>query len=146
VDQNGTQSFASKNNSMKAFGPFWGYVSVVMNWFNYIADNAVYPVLFMYYLEKLLKNYDWIQEPQYYYSIQFGLFALVFVLNLLGLFHLDLQVEDSFPVYSIPGVDLVGSASTLFAILILAPFFVMFIWAASTNNMVPKDILELPPV
>jgi len=110
-----------------AFGPFWGYVSVVMDAFNYIADNAVYPVLFMSYLESVLEGFDFIQNPYYYYGIQFSVFFVVFLLNLAG-------------------VDLVGNASTLFAILILSPFLIMFLWSAAERKIDFNDMLELPPI
>jgi len=47
---------------------------------------------------------------------------------------------------NLAGVDLVGNASTLFAILILSPFLIMFFWSAAEKKINVSDMLELPPV
>jgi amino acid transporter len=110
-----------------AFGPYWGFMVAVMNWLNYITGNAVYPVLFMYYLTYSLNQFDFIHENLWYYLIQFGFLFFVMMLNLIG-------------------VDLVGSASSVFAVIILSPFVIIFVWAAAVHRIDPANFIALPPV
>eukprot|EP01116_Phalansterium_solitarium_P011529 TRINITY_DN27248_c0_g1_i2.p1 TRINITY_DN27248_c0_g1~~TRINITY_DN27248_c0_g1_i2.p1 ORF type:complete len:601 (-),score=185.68 TRINITY_DN27248_c0_g1_i2:304-2106(-) len=109
-----------------AFGPFAGYLVGFIGWANGVVDNALYPVLFMAYLKQLLEGYDWINEPAYFYSLQTAAILLVMGLNLVG-------------------VDVVGRLSALFAVVVLAPFGVLLIWAIVAGRMQPAGFIAMPP-
>jgi len=89
----------------KAFGPMMGFQNGFWGWFNTMADNALYPVMFTDYLESIIGELDWDVE----YLIRLGFIISLTVINILG-------------------VDIVGSVSVLFAVLVLSPFVITFFW------------------
>jgi len=108
----------------RAWGPFWGYLAGYLSTISGIVDVALYAVLFMAYFYELLKSY--IHDSLYFYLIQFGTILGITIVNLTG-------------------VDLVGKFSGIFTLLVMAPFFVIFIWTIVKKDYVAKDFLMLPP-
>lgn len=60
-----------------------GFVTIV----NYIVDDALYPVLFMSYLYNLFEQFDFINNPIYYYTIQSGIIFIILGINMIGIFY-----------------------------------------------------------
>ena len=89
----------------RAFGPFWAHQNAVWNLVSNAFDNALYPVMFVDYLRyfpllRLAGLQRWLTS--------LCMLAGVTTLNLLG-------------------VDVVASASTIFALLVISPFVVLAI-------------------
>jgi len=108
------------------FGPFLSFLAGFIAWMNAVVDNALYPSLFMSYLTSILAKYEWIHNDVYFYLLQFSVVFFVMGLNMTG-------------------VDIVSKISFLFAILVISPFVVMFIWSAESHHIHPKDWLVGPP-
>ncbi|MGH7770695.1 MAG: APC family permease [Candidatus Binatia bacterium] len=89
----------------RAFGRFWGFQEGWLSWLCSFADNALYPVMFVDYLAYLRGG----MAPLERWLIGVGLIASITWLN-------------------IRGTRLVGFSSTIFTLLVLAPFAVMVLW------------------
>ncbi len=88
----------------EAFGRFWGFLEGWLSWLCSFADNALYPVMFVDYLAYLRGD----MEPTERWLIGAAMTASMTWLN-------------------IRGIRLVGAASILFMLFVLAPFAVMVI-------------------
>jgi len=88
----------------KAFGRFWGFQEGWLSWLCSFADNALYPVMFVDYLAYLRGDLS----PLERWLVGAALISFVTWLN-------------------IRGTRLVGQASVIFALLVLAPFIAMVI-------------------
>jgi amino acid transporter len=92
----------------KAFGRFWGFLEGWLSWLCSFADNALYPVMFVDYLAYLRGD----MAPSERWLIGAAMTAAVAWLN-------------------IRGIRLVGAASVIFTLFVLAPFAVMVLLGSS---------------
>ena len=85
----------------RALGPFWAHQNAVWNLVSNAFDNALYPVMFVDYLKffPAFRRLNGLRR----WLVSVGMLSCVTGLNLLG-------------------VDVVASASTLFAALVISPF------------------------
>ena len=97
----------------RAFGPFWAHQNAVWNLVANVFDNALYPVMFVDYLRyfpafrKLVGFQRWL--------LSLTMLSSVTGLNLLG-------------------VDVVASASTIFAALVISPFAALVVYGLPEVN------------
>jgi amino acid transporter len=91
----------------RAFGRFWGFQEGWLSWLNTLADNALYPVMFVDYLTYLRGD----MTPLERWLIGVAVIAAITWLN-------------------IRGIQLVGISSVILALLVLAPFAVMVLLGA----------------
>uniref|UniRef100_A0A7S0RHE9 Amino acid permease/ SLC12A domain-containing protein n=1 Tax=Pyramimonas obovata TaxID=1411642 RepID=A0A7S0RHE9_9CHLO len=91
----------------KALGPYFGTLNAAFSAFTNAFDNALYPVMFVDYLEEALFAY---MKKDFSDAWDVGLRVAVIVLCV---------------ILNIKGADLVGDASMLFGVLVLSPFIVM---------------------
>lgn len=91
----------------RAFGKFWGFQEGWLSWLCSFADNALYPVMFVDYLAYLSGD----MGPVERWLIGVALVGMTTWLNVCG-------------------IRLVGFASALFTLAVLAPFIVMVIAGA----------------
>jgi amino acid transporter len=91
----------------KAFGRFWGFQEGWLSWLCSFADNALYPVMFVDYLEYLRGD----MAPLERWLIGAALISAVTWLN-------------------IRGARVVGLSSVIFTLLVLAPFAAMVVLGA----------------
>ena len=85
----------------RAFGPFWAHQNAMWNLVSNTFDNALYPVLFVDYLRyfPFFRRLSGVRR----WLVSMAMLGSVTSINLLG-------------------VDMVASASTLFAALVVSPF------------------------
>ena len=85
----------------RALGPFWAHQNALWNLVSNAFDNALYPVMFVDYLKffPAFRRLNGVRR----WLVSVGMLSCVTGLNLLG-------------------VDVVASASTLFAALVISPF------------------------
>ncbi len=85
----------------RALGPFWAHQNALWNLVSNAFDNALYPVMFVDYLKffPAFRRLNGLRR----WLVSLGMLSCVTGLNLLG-------------------VDVVASASTLFAALVISPF------------------------
>ena len=95
----------------KAFGRFWGFQEGWWSWMGSLADNALYPVLFLDYLAYLRGDMSALER----WGIGLTLILIITFLN-------------------IRGIHLVGFISILFMSFIIAPFLIMVIYGAPQMN------------
>ena len=98
----------------RAFGPFWAHQNAVWNLVANAFDNALYPVMFVDYLQyfPLFRSLDgWSR-----WFVELLMLAAVTMLNLLG-------------------VDVVADASTLFAGLVISPFAALVVCGLPDLNV-----------
>jgi amino acid transporter len=88
----------------KAFGRFWGFLEGWLSWLCSFADNALYPVMFVDYLAYLRGD-----------------------MGLTERWLIGAAMTASMTWLNIRGIRLVGAASILFMLFVLAPFVVMVI-------------------
>jgi amino acid transporter len=88
----------------RSLGPFWGFQEGWWSWLTTWVDMAIYPVLFVDY-------------SAYYFE--------VFRDNSLARWLLGFGVIWFFTLLNIRGAKVVGDSSTLFGIIVLAPFAIM---------------------
>src|SRR3970040_1236312 len=88
----------------KAFGRFWGFLESVLSWLCSFADNALSPVMFVDYLAYLRGD-----------------------MGLAERWLIGAAMTASMSWLNIRGIRLVGAASILFMLFVLAPFAVMVI-------------------
>jgi amino acid transporter len=91
----------------KAFGRFWGFQEGWLSWLCSFADNALYPIMFVDYLAYLRGDMPLAER----WTIGVAVISVVTWLN-------------------IRGIRLVGIASMVFTLLVLAPFAVMVLLGA----------------
>ena len=106
----------------RAFGRFWGFQEGWLSWLANLADNALYPVMFVDYLAYLSGD----MAP-----LERWLIGLLFIIAITWL--------------NIRSTRLVGISSIIFTFLVLAPFAVMVVlgtpkveptaWLAGTGNV-----------
>jgi amino acid transporter len=94
----------------RALGPFAGFVNAWWTWLYSAVDAAIYPVLFAEYLGALLDLYFGTTFIEAYPALRWGISVGVIVV-FVGL--------------NIRGTRLVGTATTAFALIILAPFLAL---------------------
>jgi len=85
-----------------AFGPFWGFQEGLWSWLSGVSDNAIYPVLFLYYLGDMAESF----KQGVYHEIT--LWASLVVLT----------------YYNYRGLKIVGTAAVVLTVFTLAPFVV----------------------
>lgn len=90
-----------------AFGPFWGCLEGFLSWVCGVTDNAVYPVLFLSYLQSMV--------PVLASGWPRGVFLTVFSLGL--------------SYFNYRGLHVVGQAAVGMTAFILAPFVIMCVIA-----------------
>jgi len=88
----------------EAFGRFWGFLEGWLSWLCSFADNALYPVMFVDYLAYLRGD-----------------------MGLTERWLIGAAMTASMTWLNIRGIRLVGAASILFMLFVLAPFAVMVI-------------------
>src|SRR3989304_5260229 len=88
----------------RAFGRFWGFQEGWLSWLCSFADNALYPVMFVDYLAYLRGD-----------------------MGLTERWLIGAAMTASMTWLNIRGIRLVGAASLLFLLFVLAPFAVMVI-------------------
>lgn len=91
----------------RAFGRFWGFQEGWLSWLTSLADNALYPVMFVDYLQYLSGE----MAPVERWLIGVVVISIITWIN-------------------IRGVELVGLTSVVFTLLVLAPFAAMVLWGA----------------
>ena len=91
----------------KAFGRFWGFQEGWLSWLCSFADNALYPIMFVDYLAYLRGDMPLVER----WMIGAAVISGVTWLN-------------------VRGIRLVGIASIVFTLLVLAPFAVMVLLGA----------------
>ena len=127
----------------RAWGNFAGYQEGMINWVDSWVDMALYPVLFSSYL-----GFIWARANPGAYV--FGQFSIPGV----GLFQVDLYwvlgvvcVVFLITALNIFGAKVVGDTSTLFTVLVLAPFVVLACWGIPklfTHHINPVSPLTPP--
>ncbi|CAM6129080.1 unnamed protein product [Calypogeia fissa] len=90
----------------RAFGPFWSFVNSCFAFACSVLDNAMYPVLFVEYMSELF--YEGKNNISYNWSIILKALIVVFV-----------------TIINILGVDIVGLASIILGLMVLAPLAIM---------------------
>jgi amino acid transporter len=109
----------------KGLGPFWGFQAGWWSWVDSFVDTAIYPVLFVGYLSTTLEQ-----------NLGFHLLKD----NPWAAWGVGLLVIWTFAWLNIRGVKAVGNWSTVFTLLILAPFAVMSVIGAAKWVMHPVPI------
>ncbi|MBI1996519.1 MAG: APC family permease [Deltaproteobacteria bacterium] len=104
----------------KAFGRFWGFLEGWLSWLCSFADNALYPVMFVDYLAYLRGD-----------------------MGLTERWLIGAAMTASISWLNIRGIRLVGAASILFMLFVLAPFAVMVILGGAQIR--PSPWLAQPP-
>jgi amino acid transporter len=94
-----------------ALGPFWGFCEGWWSWITSWVDMAIYPVLFVEY-------------AAYFFPDLFGDEGSAFYRWLLGA-----AVIWTFTYLNIRGAKVVGDSSTVFGVIVLAPFVLLTIFA-----------------
>ena len=92
----------------EAFGRFWGFLEGWLSWLCSFADNALYPVMFVDYLAYLRGD-----------------------MGLTERWLIGAAMTASMTWLNIRGIRLVGAASILFMLFVLAPFAVMVIFGGA---------------
>jgi amino acid transporter len=100
----------------RAFGRFWGFQEGWLSWICSFVDNALYPVMFVDYLAYLSGDLSPVER----WLIGTGLIGVITWLN-------------------VRGIRLVGLASIVFTLIVLAPFAVMV--AAGATQAQPASWL-----
>eukprot|EP00026_Physarum_polycephalum_P008956 Phypoly_transcript_09063.p1 GENE.Phypoly_transcript_09063~~Phypoly_transcript_09063.p1 ORF type:complete len:445 (+),score=44.18 Phypoly_transcript_09063:85-1335(+) len=108
----------------KAFGRFYGWLIGWICFFASTFDTSIYPVLFASYLSQTLQ----IKFP-FYLNWGISAFVVLFI-----------------ACVNIYGADLVGVASYIFGIIVLAPFLIMFGLAAKDLNFEELSAHEGVPI
>ncbi|CAM9297789.1 unnamed protein product, partial [Hapterophycus canaliculatus] len=108
-----------------AYGPFWGWMEGYSSWVSGVADNSLYPVLFMDYLVSLLPRDSFLREEG------LGRWLCVVGLN-LGLSYLAFR-----------GLRVVGRTAIAVAVFSLLPFVVLVVWGLPDCTM-PESWLSPP--
>eukprot|EP01006_Ploeotia_vitrea_P000440 TRINITY_DN103058_c0_g1_i1.p1 TRINITY_DN103058_c0_g1~~TRINITY_DN103058_c0_g1_i1.p1 ORF type:complete len:598 (-),score=30.08 TRINITY_DN103058_c0_g1_i1:812-2605(-) len=112
-----------------AFGEFCGFLEGVLSWVSSVTDNAIYPVLFLSYLETTFSLHlaTW---PKYFLAV-----AITVILTFLNY----------------RGLEVVGRVAMAISVLILVPFILLIIlglprvdtslWVdPTTQRLVPETI------
>ncbi len=98
----------------KAFGRFWGFLEGWLSWLCSFADNALYPVMFVDYLAYLRGD-----------------------MGLAERWLIGTAMTASMTWLNIRGIRLVGAASVIFTLFVLAPFAVMVTLGSSQIRAIP---------
>jgi amino acid transporter len=94
----------------RAMGPFWGFVNAWWTWMYALIDATIYPVLFATYLSRLLAD-----AGVFHGVDQMSLFRWIVAATVVA----------AFTVLNIRGTNLVGKASSIFAVIIIVPFVIL---------------------
>jgi amino acid transporter len=109
----------------RAMGRFAGFLNAWWTWIYTLADAAIYPVLFTTYLFALLDGLYGLDlsqvHPLSHWAVSAGVVAVFTFIN-------------------VRGTKLVGATSSVFALLIIAPFAVMVAIGLVRLGMVPRPI------
>ncbi|CBJ26061.1 conserved unknown protein [Ectocarpus siliculosus] len=108
-----------------AFGPFWGWMEGYASWMSGVADNSLYPVLFLDYLVSLLPRDNFLREDG------LGRWGCVVCLN-LALSYLAYR-----------GLRVVGRTAIAVAVFSLLPFVVLVLWGLPDCTM-PESWISPP--
>lgn len=98
----------------RAFGRFWGFLEGWLSWLCSFADNALYPVMFVDYLAYLRGD-----------------------MGIAERWLVGAAMTASMTWLNIRGIRLVGAASVVFTLFVLAPFAVMVILGGSQIRPIP---------
>eukprot|EP00903_Cladosiphon_okamuranus_P008709 g8343.t1 len=108
-----------------AYGPFWGWMEGYSSWCSGVADNSLYPILFMDYLVSLLPRDSFLRED--------GLGRWVCVVSInLGLSYLAYR-----------GLRVVGRTAIAVAVFSLLPFVILVLWGLP-DCTIPESWLSPP--
>lgn len=99
----------------RAFGDFWAFQNALWHIFANILDNALYPVLFVDYLEDMVDDL----------TIEAKLAIEISIVVLIGF-------------VNIVGVDVVGDGATVLGTLVLLPFIVFVIYGFAAGGVKPE--------
>lgn len=110
----------------EAFGPYAGWLNGLLSWMSGAADNAIYPVLFLDYLLKVLPAEAQEQEDLHPF---YRFLLLAFLAVLLGYMNWR-------------GLQLVGNVSMLICCIAMSPFLVMAL--LSIPKIEPSRWFEKP--
>ncbi|CAI7740483.1 unnamed protein product, partial [Closterium sp. NIES-53] len=99
-----------------AFGPFWSLFNSVLTFGCGVFDNALYPALFVDYLSHIVYGPFGAIPMPYSLILKATMIAVTTALNLSG-------------------VDIVGKASMVFGVSVIAPFVAMFFFAIPQLNL-----------
>ncbi|CAM9248438.1 unnamed protein product [Pylaiella littoralis] len=108
-----------------AYGPFWGWMEGYSSWVSGVADNSLYPVLFLDYLVSRLPRDNFLREE--------GLSRWGCVVSL--------NLALSYLAYR--GLRIVGRTAIAVAIFSLLPFVVFVLWGLPDCTM-PESWLSPP--
>ena len=108
----------------KAFGTFWSLQNSLWTFYTSALDNALYPVMFVDYLEEILyPEAEAGQGLRWQYSMMIKLILLGFVTKV-----------------NIKGTDIVGKFAMGFAMFVLTPFLVTTVMGSGrTIGPSPRD-------
>lgn len=109
-----------------AFGARFSFVLIGADFITYVLDLAIYPVLFVSYMQDIETDPLLKTNPYLNYGLPIAFCVVILIMNLFG-------------------VDFISSVSSVLAIAIFLPFVVIFFWCASTGRMHPSDWVVLPP-
>lgn len=117
----------------EAYGPYWGFVEGYLSWLSGVADNALYPILFVDYLQEFLEYVGWASED--------GVLAHGGVARLPTVLGATLALT----FLSWRGLDVVGWASIALAAATLLPFAVMALLGVALGKVNPGVWLATLP-
>jgi hypothetical protein len=120
----------------KAFGNRFSFVINGAAFVNYALDLAIYPVLFVNYLDNFAANIS--QNTAVNIGTPLGLMALLLIANIFGVDFVLVKIDEALTFQT-------SSISSVLALFIVLLFLVMFVWAAAVGKMNPKDWVKLPP-
>mmetsp|Transcript_4981 Transcript_4981/g.7551 ORF Transcript_4981/g.7551 Transcript_4981/m.7551 type:complete len:517 (-) Transcript_4981:27-1577(-) len=111
----------------RTMGDFWAFQNGMWNIFSNCLDNALYPVMFVDYIEQMVGHEfgHWTR-----FSIGATMVALLGLVNIIG-------------------VDVVGDGAGVFGIFVLAPFLVMVIIGFASGDVDTSDwsrTIETPDI
>lgn len=91
----------------RAMGPFWGFINAWWTWMYALIDATIYPLLFGTYLGRLLFPNE---AEEHLFFFRWAVAAVVVVV---------------YTAINIRGTKLVGKTSSVFAVVIIAPFLLL---------------------
>jgi len=103
----------------RTMGDFWAFQNGMWNIFTNCLDNALYPVMFVDYVEDVMGP-----EFEFSHTTRFLMGA-----SMVGLL----------AVVNVVGVDVVGDGAGVFGIFVIAPFFLMVIVGFSSGEVEPSN-------
>jgi len=92
----------------EAFGPFWGFLEGLFSWISGVTDNAIYPVMFLTYLDTAWPAADLMSHKR---TFLVGISSVLTLMNWRGL-------------------TLVGGLAVAFTFVIIVPFAILVVLGA----------------